>query len=154
MARNKTEGEYKIMIRDSVEYCGGVAFPLEGLYTKGVPDLFLTLPNSFPRMAEVKVERDLKLIFRRKIKYAPKQWENIQKLYSCNPMSILALVVCEIQGHVALVALPPYETHLSSKNMAAHVWMDEARHQRFDMIGLLKAYHKHYMVKKKELEVA
>lgn len=138
----KSEGDYKRIIKASCEDIGGVAFLLEGLYQKGVPDMHITIPTSWPTLAEVKLERKCGLKFNRKIKYSKLQSTNLNAMWKANILAALGMVVCEIDTDVALVALPPYETHVRSNNMKAFVWLED---DMFDMTGLFKKYRKAFI---------
>lgn len=139
----KSESDYKHIIRDHInEDLGGCAFLLEGLYQKGIPDMFLSVPSAWPTLAEVKLERKCGLKFRRKIKYSKLQADNLKKLDLSSRIAALGLVVCEIDTDVALVALPPTAEYVSSADMRAYVWLD---FDKFDMDELFRKYRKHFI---------
>lgn len=143
----KSEADYKRIIRKSCEAGGGVAFMLEGLYQKGIPDMYIALPALWSTLAEVKIEKNCGLKFCRKIKYSKLQKDNMDKCWTANPTSALGLVVCEIDTDIALVALPPTSKYVKSSEMPAYVWLEGGT---FDMVKLFKAYYRAFIVDEKE----
>lgn len=140
----KSESDYKHIIRDTInEELGGYAVLLEGLYQKGIPDMFLSVPSAWPCLAEVKVERKCGLVFDRKLDYSKLQIDHLAKLHLSNLIAALGLCVCEIDGDAALVALPPTAERISSKEMHAFVWLMD--NKRFDMDELFMKYRKAYI---------
>lgn len=139
----KSESDYKHIIRDHInDELGGYAVLLEGLYQKGIPDMFISVPSAWPCMAEVKLERKCGLTFARKLDYSKLQADHLTRLHLSNMVAALGLCVCEIDSDVALVALPPTATHIRSTEMHAYVWFDG---KKVDMDELFMKYRKAYI---------